>query len=661
MSKKYSANFEDRNIDQEDLAYRQALQYGLDMAAVYKQERQKREALEIAYKKLELVFDSISDGFVVVDKALGIIEMNQAAVDLFERTAADAEGCALTEILQGEAARSFCRRLSGGQPQKISTRVEITAPWPRTVDIQAAPLPDGGWVLIIHDITWEERVNNMREEFLHLASHELRTPLAGVIGFTSLLGQIANETTFPEDVRPVLGNILKSSEKLRSAIDDLVNATINDTAEAEIDAIDLRYVVQDALALLSNRQAQHEVSLQINLPKAEMLVFGNKKMLATAVGHLIENGIQYNKPGGRLTITGKIKAKTFSLIFADTGRGIARKDLNYITQPFFQVEKHSTRHAIGMGLGLSIVKRALALHKGDLRVDSEVGKGSVFTFTVPRFTVQDLPAARREWLQLQERFTQQEELRRQEEDTQTEAIIEQLQRQLEVTQSQNIAYAKDLAKLYQIQRTDAHELQVKQAQISHADRLALMGQLAAGVAHDLSNLISPILGYSQIILRRKDTIDPTMVDIIERILGMSRRANALLRQMVTLSKSAPEKFEYFDLAPHLKDIVQILEIRLRHANIDLIEGYDPNVPEVYGSPVQISQVVLNLVVNAIDSMNAGGVLTARPRRAAETGPIFCNCKFLIPAAALRRNTCRIFLTLFTPPSRKYRARGWGYR
>jgi signal transduction histidine kinase len=192
-----------------------------------------------------------------------------------------------------------------------------------------------------------------------------------------------------------------------------------------------------------------------------------------------------------------------------------------------------------------------------------------------------------------------------------EAIIEQLKEQLEITQSQNMAYAKDLAKLYQLQRADARAVKLERAKISHTDRLALMGQLAAGVAHDLSNLIGPILGYSQIILRQRDSIDPTIINIIERILATSRRANVLLRQMITLSKTNSKKYECFDLNEHIKEILQILNIKIRDTKVDLLEDYTENQAGIYGNPIEISQVVLNVVINAVDAMPAGGTLTIK--------------------------------------------------
>ena len=609
--------FEDRNIDQLDLAYRQAMQYGQDMVALYKQEREKREALQLTYKKLDAAFASMSDGVLVIDKSLQVQEANPAAAELLEQTVDSLQTTSLTDLLHAEEIDTFFARLQTDSPTKFSRQLELTAPLPRTVAVQAAPLPDEGWVLVLHDVTWEERVNSMREEFLHLAAHELRTPLASIIGFTSLLEHISEG--LDDQTRSVLGNVLNASERLRHTVNNLINASINDLKETEIEAVNLAEVVATAVAMLTALATENSVTVNVNFPAETMLILGNRQQLVTAIGHIIENGIRYNHPNGTLDISGHITPEAYRLVFTDTGKGISQKDLKYITQPFFQAEKHATRHAVGMGLGLSIVNRIVALHNGKFAIGSTLGKGSVITLEFPRFSTENLSSARQELLKIQNRFNLEKEREKLTQQQQTQAIIDQLKKQLEITQSQNLAYARDLAKLYQTQKETVSAAKAQFAHLSHTDRLILMGQLAASVAHDLSNLISPILGYSQIILRRRDSIDPTLVNIIERILSISRRANVLLRQMVSLSRAQTDKPERFSLNELLEEMFHILEIKIKHANIDVTKSYTPASTEIFGSPIQISQVFLNLIVNAIDAMPGGGVLTVKTNRTESDG------------------------------------------
>jgi len=477
--------FEDRDIDQLDLAYRQAMQYGQDMVALYKQEREKREALQLTYKKLEAAFAGMSDGVLVIDKLLQVQEVNPAAAELLEKSAADLQNIALADMLKSEDIDGFFARLRQKNPQKFSQQLDLTTPLPRTIKFEAAPLPDEGWVLVLHDVTWETRVNTMREEFLQLAAHELRTPLASIIGFTSLLEHIGEN--MDDQTRSVLGNVLNASERLRHTINNLINTSVNNLKETDVEAVNLIDAVATAQSMLAALTEEKSVTINTQFPSEAMPILGNRRQLVIAIGHIIENGIRYNHPGGTLDITSTITPTATRLIFSDTGRGISQKDLKYISQPFFQTEKHSTRHAVGMGLGLSIVNRILAIHNGTVSITSTLGKGSIVTLEFPRFSTKNLPAARQELLKLQNRLSLEKEKEKQTQQQQTETIIEQLKHQLAITQSQNLAYARDLAKLYQTKKEKATAAQAQLAHLSHTDRLIMMGQLAASVAHDLSN------------------------------------------------------------------------------------------------------------------------------------------------------------------------------
>ena len=186
--------------------------------------------------------------------------------------------------------------------------------------------------------------------------------------------------------------------------------------------------------------------------------------------------------------------------------------------------------------------------------------------------------------------------------------VEELEKRLEWVQAQNLAYARDLAILFQREQVELKRLQHTETQLTHSDRLILIGQLAAGVAHDLANLITPIRGYAQLILRKRDQIDAELVDIAERILRASQRANLLLRQMVDLSSERTQNVEVVDLNRLLVEISEMLTIRFRHSKIRVSTNLMNGPLNVVGNEVQLSQVFVNLFVNAIDAMPNGGNL-----------------------------------------------------
>ena len=191
--------------------------------------------------------------------------------------------------------------------------------------------------------------------------------------------------------------------------------------------------------------------------------------------------------------------------------------------------------------------------------------------------------------------------------------VEELQDQLERVQAQNLAYARDLALLFQQERAELKRLQQTKTQLTHSDRLILIGQLAASVAHDLANLITPIRGYAQLILRKRDRIDAELVDIAERILRTSQRANLLLGQMVDLSGERTQNVETVDLNRLLVEIGEMLAIRFKQSGVRVSKDLLDGPLNVAGNHVQLSQVFVNLLVNAIDAMPGGGNLRIATR------------------------------------------------
>jgi two-component system cell cycle sensor histidine kinase/response regulator CckA len=200
--------------------------------------------------------------------------------------------------------------------------------------------------------------------------------------------------------------------------------------------------------------------------------------------------------------------------------------------------------------------------------------------------------------------------------------VEELQAQLERVQAQNLVYARDLALLFQQERAELKRLQQTKTQLTHSDRLILIGQLAASVAHDLANLITPIRGYAQLILRKRDHMDSELVDIAERILRTSQRANLLLSQMVDLSGERTQTVEVVDLNRLLVEIGEMLAIRFKQGGVHVSMDMQDGSLNVAGNHVQLSQVFVNLFVNAIDAMPNGGNLRIATRLS-ELGNMAC--------------------------------------
>lgn len=625
----------------------QVLSYGRDLAAIYLQEKEKRQALEFANQKLAAALDGMSDGFLVVDAQLRVEQINRAGLQLLETSATAATGQQLPQLMSGQGVDALVAQLQQEKASTVRERVTLQQPVQRVLHVEAARLPDAGWGLVLHDVTWEERLSNMRNEFLNIAAHELRTPLAGVIGFTSLLSQLADERQLDSDTRRMLNNILGSSERMRKAVDELLSFASSEHTQFNPELLPLESVLEAAVSSQRELAEKRKAALFLTLPQESMPVYADRHMLRVAFVNLIENGILFNRPGGSVHIQAEVRDRKYVVRVIDTGIGISQVDLKHVYDPLFQVEEHTTRRTEGLGLGLSIARKTILLHEGEIAIDSALNEGTTIEISLPQYEEAPEPSETR-WLSQQLERSNQELAIFREAQARAESVIHQLEEQLQHAQAQSMAYAQDLANLYRRERSEAQRLKEHTARLSHSDRLAMMGQIAASVAHDLSNLVTPILGYSQIILRRKESIDPDLVDIAERILAASRRANILLRQMVTLAGSRSAQREWVNLNALIEETVRFLEVRFRHAAVKVVDRYSADALLINCNQVQISQVLLNLIVNAIDAMGEGGVLTLETGRVRDEGSEWARLRITDTGSGIApENLSKIFEPFFT--------------
>jgi two-component system phosphate regulon sensor histidine kinase PhoR len=233
------------------------------------------------------------------------------------------------------------------------------------------------------DIVQLEKLERVRSEFLGNVSHELRTPLFSLQGFLETLMNGAVDD--PAVNKSFLQKAHSHAERLNTLLGDLINISQIESGEMKMS---FRYfplkdflngVVQD-FRLLAER---NKVALRLEThPVGEVDVLGDKERLSVALGNLIENAIKYNTQEGEVTVSYTKTDGQVRLSVADTGVGIAPGHLPRIFERFYRVDKNRSRDVGGTGLGLAIVKHIVEAHGSSVQVESEVGKGSKFSFTL---------------------------------------------------------------------------------------------------------------------------------------------------------------------------------------------------------------------------------------------------------------------------------------
>jgi two-component system phosphate regulon sensor histidine kinase PhoR len=256
------------------------------------------------------------------------------------------------------------------------------------VRVQAArfPAPPGrrlGSVAVLHDVSELARLETMRREFVANASHELRTPLAAIRGFAeTLLG----DSELPEDQRrSYLEVIDRHARRLGTLVDDLLELSRIESGQAplELQPVDVASVASGLLRDCEARLVERRLEADSE-ETGPAVAWADPQAVWQILSNLLDNAIKYTEPGGRIRIRIEGDARRVRVRVSDTGAGIPERDLARIFERFYRVDRARSRALGGTGLGLSIVKHLVQSQGGEITVESELGRGSTFTFTLPR-------------------------------------------------------------------------------------------------------------------------------------------------------------------------------------------------------------------------------------------------------------------------------------
>jgi two-component system phosphate regulon sensor histidine kinase PhoR len=238
-----------------------------------------------------------------------------------------------------------------------------------------------GVILLVQDITRLRRLETLRSDFAANVSHELKTPLTVIRGFTDTLKDI---TISREDADRFIDIISIESERLSRLIDDiLLLSDIENSSYIPAAVTDMRDGVSEALTLLESKAKSKQIELCVSMDKKAVTASAEKDRIKQMAINLIDNAIKYTPSGGKVSVS-VIREDGFGLLrVEDTGIGIPQGNIPRLFERFYRVDKSRSRALGGTGLGLAIVKHIVKLFGGHITVISEVGKGSVFTVSLP--------------------------------------------------------------------------------------------------------------------------------------------------------------------------------------------------------------------------------------------------------------------------------------
>jgi signal transduction histidine kinase/CheY-like chemotaxis protein len=225
-----------------------------------------------------------------------------------------------------------------------------------------------------------KQLDRMKSEFINIAAHELRTPLAILMGYASLL-----EEESAGSQRHSLEIILRNAMKLRSLIDDMLNLRYLETGQTHLkpEEVNLCELIEEAFADLSPLAESKGHTVYIDAPRNFPTLIADRQKISLVMVNLISNAIKFTNDGGTITVTARLDGDQAIVSVIDSGIGIPSGELERIFERFYQVEDSLTREHEGIGLGLAIVKGMVELCGGKIWVESALGVGSTFSFSIP--------------------------------------------------------------------------------------------------------------------------------------------------------------------------------------------------------------------------------------------------------------------------------------
>jgi two-component system phosphate regulon sensor histidine kinase PhoR len=342
--------------------------------------------LDAGKARLETLLANLDDGVIVISADRSVRMMNREAGKIFDSSETMGAGRPYPEAIRHPQALAFIDGWMKGEEPKPRDVSIVTRQGRRTVRCSGTTVrylgeSDADIVLTLRDVTEEQRLSQVKSDFVSNASHELRTPLTNIRGYIEAIQDAMREGAAPDPsfLSVALGNTLRMEQLL----DDLL-----ELSRAESGAVPLEKEEASPGALLGRVADMHRgeadrMRKTLDIDAGGGTFRADLRKLALALSNLVDNALKYGKEGGRVTLSGRIEGDACLLGVADDGPGIPPEHLPRIFERFYRVDKGRSRELGGTGLGLSIAKHIVESHGGTIRVESRLGVGTRFTIRIP--------------------------------------------------------------------------------------------------------------------------------------------------------------------------------------------------------------------------------------------------------------------------------------
>ncbi len=392
-------NFNERVDIRSDDEFEEVGNYFNQMADKLSQTFQKLEKdtqTAIAEKnKLSEVLSSIVDGIIAVDFNKNIILINRAAEQITGYTEGELQGQKVDQLIhlfvdtEEILPKTYCQvnftkaaKLIGKEGKQ--TRVNLT-----TAKVGETQQTTLSCILILHDLSKEEELERMKLDFVSMVSHELKTPLTSIIGYLSVFTN-ENKGKLPKEELDLIDRSFIAARELLILIQNILNVNKIEREEMSVSAEPMDYlpILSKTIEDLKNQANQKNIVLNLNIPEGSLpKVLADPVRMGEVLTNLLANAITYTNPGGKVEVITQLSPNEVTTVISDNGVGIPKEAIPHLFNKFFRVSNQTQRASKGTGLGLYIAKSIVEKLGGKIWVESEFGKGTRFSFTLPVATI----------------------------------------------------------------------------------------------------------------------------------------------------------------------------------------------------------------------------------------------------------------------------------
>jgi two-component system, OmpR family, phosphate regulon sensor histidine kinase PhoR len=340
------------------------------------------------------ILRSMVEGVAVVDAQERLVFCNRAFSEILNVHSVTSEGSPLIEVVRSSELIGLIRKALQGE-EGLQSDIEIGIVQPLSFSATAAPVKaleadrsvpadkPSGAVVVLHDVTELRRLERVRQDFVGNVSHEFKTPLTAIQGFAETL--LAGAIDDPKNNRRFLEIIRDHAARLARVTDDLLKLARIEAGKLELEffPVGIQELIDGCSETTLLKASRKQISFKVEVPSGLPSVRGDASLLHDVLQNLLDNAIQYTPPGGRVVVGAAAGPHEATITITDSGIGIPLADQERIFERFYRVDAARSREAGGTGLGLSIAKHIVEAHGGRLWVESAVGQGSRFAFSIP--------------------------------------------------------------------------------------------------------------------------------------------------------------------------------------------------------------------------------------------------------------------------------------